>query len=145
MDLGTGIGVKDQPVVGIGELPFASMGDLGLDKAKVIQCALSRICGVCAESLGRPIAFLGSAEEAGRNEFHFPPAHLACAELALETWAREWSASLGQAGRPGELDAGDHLGLRVHPDGQRRHRQAAGVLAELGAERFHWLTSETAT
>ncbi len=97
MDLRSGIGVKDQPVTGVGELPYASMGDLGLDKAKVIQCALSRICGVCAESLGRPIAFLGSAEEAGRNEFHFPPTHLACAELALETWAREWSASLGQA------------------------------------------------
>jgi hypothetical protein len=100
VDLGAGLGVKDQPVGGIGELPFASMGDLGLDKAKVIQCALSRICGVCAESLGRPIAFLGTAEEAGRNEFHFPPAHLSCAELALETWAREWSASLGQPGDP---------------------------------------------
>jgi hypothetical protein len=100
VDLGTGFRVIDQPASGIGELPFASMGDLGLDKAKVIQCALSRICGVCAESLGRPIAFLGTAEEAGRNEFHFPPAHLSCAELALETWAREWSASLGQPDDP---------------------------------------------
>jgi hypothetical protein len=98
VDLGAGLGVIDQPAIGIGELPFASMGDLGLDKAKVIQCALSRICGVCAESLGRPIAFLGSTEEAARNEFHFPPAHLSCAELALETWAREWGASLGQSG-----------------------------------------------
>ncbi len=87
----------DQPAVGIGDVPFASMGDLGLDKAKVIQCALSRICGVCAQSLGRPIAFLGSAEEAARNEFHFPPAHLECAELALDRWARQWSVSLGQA------------------------------------------------
>jgi hypothetical protein len=92
--------VKDQPVTGVGELPYASMGDLGLDKAKVIQCALSRICGVCAESLGRPIAFLGSADEAARNEFHFPPTHLSCAELALETWAREWSASLGHSAVP---------------------------------------------
>ena len=30
--------------------------------------------------LGRPIAFLGTAEEEGRNAFHFPPAHLECAE-----------------------------------------------------------------
>jgi hypothetical protein len=90
----------DQPAVGIGDLPFASMGDLGLDKAKVIQCALSRICGVCAQSLGRPIAFLGSADEAARNEFHFPPSHLDCAELALQTWARDWSASLGHPTSP---------------------------------------------
>ena len=27
--------------------------------ARVTQCALSRICGACAESLGRPIAFVG--------------------------------------------------------------------------------------
>ena len=65
------------------DIPFASMGDLGLDKRKVTQCALSRICGVCGESLGRPVAFLGTPEEAGRNEFHFPPAHVACAEAAL--------------------------------------------------------------
>ncbi len=90
----------DQPAGGIGELPFASMGDLGLDQTKVIQCALSRICGICAQSLGRPIAFLGSTEEAERNEFHFPPTHLDCAELALQTWAREWSASLGHPTAP---------------------------------------------
>jgi hypothetical protein len=92
--------MKDQPATGIGELPYASMGDLGLDKAKVIQCALSRICGVCAESLGRPIAFLGSAEEAARNQFHFPPVHLECAEHALATWARDWSAAMGQSSSP---------------------------------------------
>ena len=90
----------DQPQGGIRELPFASMGDLGLDKAKVIQCALSRICGVCAEGLGRPVAFVGSDEEAGRNEFHFPPAHIECAELTMRTWAREWASALGQASTP---------------------------------------------
>jgi len=57
-----------------------------LDKAWVTRCALSRICGVCAEPLGRPIAFVGSAEEVGRNAFHLPPLHLECAqELVGET------------------------------------------------------------
>lgn len=46
----------------------------------VTQCALSRICGVCAESLGRPVAFLGTPSEVGRNAFHLPPLHVACAE-----------------------------------------------------------------
>ena len=46
----------------------------------VTQCALSRICGGCAESLGRPIVFLGTAEEVARNAFHLPPLHEECAE-----------------------------------------------------------------
>lgn len=45
----------------------------------VTQCALSRICGWCAESLGRPIAFVGTPTEVGRNAFHLPPLHTACA------------------------------------------------------------------
>ena len=83
-----------------GQLPFASRGDLGLDKAKVVQCALSRVCGVCGESLGRPVAFLGSREEAARNEFHFPPTHESCAEHAAATWAGDWPAALGQSTAP---------------------------------------------
>jgi hypothetical protein len=98
-----GVGMIDQPVGGQdmrrGDLPFASMGDLGLDKRKVTQCALSRICGVCAGSLARPVAFLGTAEEAGRNEFHFPPAHVACAEAALEVWGPK-GVALGQTTTP---------------------------------------------
>ena len=85
----------DQPAGGIGALPFASMGDLGLDKRKVTQCALSRICGVCGESLARPVVFLGSEVEADRNEFHFPPTHKSCAEVALEVWGADATASLG--------------------------------------------------
>ncbi|HJQ07641.1 MAG TPA: hypothetical protein VJ872_19475 [Nocardioides sp.] len=51
----------------------------GLDRARVVQCALSRICGVCGESLGRPIAFVGTSAEEGRNAFHCPPLHVSCA------------------------------------------------------------------
>ena len=50
------------------------------DRSWVIQCALSRICGGCAMSLGRPIAFLGDASEVRRGVFHLPPMHVECAE-----------------------------------------------------------------
>lgn len=82
------------------KLPFASLGDLGLDKRRVTQCALSRICGVCGESLARPVVFLGSAQEAARNAFHFPPSHLECAEAAHAVWAGGNSAALGHPTQP---------------------------------------------
>ncbi|HET8562053.1 MAG TPA: hypothetical protein VFL69_16155 [Marmoricola sp.] len=91
----------DMPAGGIGRLPFASRGDLGLDQRRVTQCALSRICGVCGESLSRPVAFLGSVGEAARNEFHFPPTHESCAELAVVRWGRA-ASPLGQADAAGE-------------------------------------------
>ncbi|MDI6910092.1 hypothetical protein [Nocardioides sp.] len=50
------------------------------DASWVTQCALSRICGGCAQSLGRPVAFLGTPDEVARNAFHLPPMHVACAE-----------------------------------------------------------------
>ena len=62
-------------------LPFAWEGSLHrVARKRVIQCALSRICGVCRASLGRPVAFVGTPEEVARNEFHFPPLHAACAD-----------------------------------------------------------------
>jgi hypothetical protein len=50
-----------------------------LDGRRITQCALSRVCGVCGATLGRPLAFLGSRAEADRNAFHFPACHLECA------------------------------------------------------------------
>ena len=90
----------DQPSIGIGDVPFASKGDLGLDKMRVTQCALSRICGVCAQTLDRPVVFLGSAEEAAANAVHFPPTHRACAEHALRHWGQSWNAALGHPTPP---------------------------------------------
>lgn len=59
-------------------------GGLGvLVGRRVTQCALSRICGVCAESLGRPVVFVGTPEEVGRNAFHAPPLHRSCADDLL--------------------------------------------------------------
>ena len=84
-------------------VPFAAGTEVGaticdLDKRRVTQCALSRVCGVCGAGLGRPIAFLGSDEEAGRMAFHFPPAHLECAEALLEEYGGVDAAVLGQPG-----------------------------------------------
>ncbi|GAB2979747.1 hypothetical protein [Nocardioides montaniterrae] len=50
---------------------------------RVTQCALSRICGVCAEPLGRPVVFVGTPTEVGRNAFHAPPLHEECARGLL--------------------------------------------------------------
>ena len=59
--------------------PFAWGASLAdLDGKRVTQCALSRICGVCGQSLGRPVAFVGTPLEVGRNAFHAPPLHVAC-------------------------------------------------------------------
>ena len=68
-----------------------------LDGRRVTQCALSRVCGVCGAGLGRPIAFLGSQLETDRNAFHFPPAHLDCAEALLAAYAGVAEPVLGQA------------------------------------------------
>ena len=96
-----------EPRLGV-PVPFAcgtvtGYGDAGtvpsvreLDKRRVTQCALSRICAVCGSGLGRPIAFLGSPAEVGRNAFHFPPSHLDCAEALLAAYADVDEPVLGQ-------------------------------------------------
>lgn len=60
------------------DTPGAQLG--GLVARRVTQCALSRICGMCAESLGRPVVFVGTPEEVARNAFHAPPLHAGCAD-----------------------------------------------------------------
>jgi hypothetical protein len=82
-------------------VPFACEdedGELGLgapQKRRVVRCALSRVCGLCGESLGWPVAFLGSSAEADQNGFHFPPLHEACAEAALTLYPRLGPGTLG--------------------------------------------------
>jgi hypothetical protein len=66
-------------------VPFAWAGGLdSLDGRRVTQCALSRICGACGRPLGRPVAFVGTEAEVGRNAFHAPPLHLGCARELLD-------------------------------------------------------------
>jgi len=71
--------------------------DLGeVVKKRVVQCALSRICGLCGRSLSYGVTFLGSPEEAEANLFHFPPLHRECAEAALDLYPRLGVPVLGQ-------------------------------------------------
>lgn len=89
-------------------VPFACGTDTGygdpgvapsprhLDKRRVTQCALSRICGVCGSGLGRPVAFIGTAQEVSRNAFHFPPCHVDCAEALQTVYASVDQPVLGQ-------------------------------------------------
>lgn len=65
-----------------------------LDRGKVTQCALSRVCGACGLSLGRPIAFVGTADEVARNELHAPPLHASCAEDVRRALDPTWEVVL---------------------------------------------------
>ncbi len=92
--------------------PFAGYGvdhraeptgpaDLGaVVKARAIQCALSRVCGLCGMSLSTGpstgTTFVGSATEAEANTFAFPPMHPDCAEFALATYPSLGVPVLGQ-------------------------------------------------
>ena len=80
------------PVPGSPRTPTART----LQRSRVIQCALSRVCGVCGASLGRPLTLLGSRDEVDRNAFHFPPSHLECATRLLGAYAGTSQAVLGQ-------------------------------------------------
>lgn len=86
---GTDVGYDDRPE---GAKPSARH----LDKRRVTQCALSRICGVCGASLGRPLAFFGSQRELDRMAFHFPASHLECAHALLAAYADVDEPVLGQ-------------------------------------------------
>lgn len=77
--------------------PLFAWPDGDLDPRRVTQCALSRVCGGCGSSLGRPVAFVGTAEEVQRNAFHAPPLHRECAAALVE---------LGHAGSAAVLTSG---------------------------------------
>jgi hypothetical protein len=79
-------------------VPFAC-GDERLGepvKRRVLQCALSRVCGLCGEPLTWGTAFVGSPGEAEAGSFHFPPLHLGCAERALALYPALAVPVLGQ-------------------------------------------------
>lgn len=92
---GTDVGYGDRPG---GAAP--SVRDL--DKRRVTQCALSRICGVCGAGLGRPLAFVGSQAELDRMAFHFPASHLGCVEALLASYDGVAEPVLGQETPPAD-------------------------------------------
>jgi hypothetical protein len=85
---------------------------LDLSRRRVTQCALSRTCGACGESLGRPVAFLGSTEEQAANAFHAPPLHVACARR-LQGTAAGLDVLVTTAGFEFERPGGDDPDRRV--------------------------------
>lgn len=97
-------GLAERPRAGQYDVPapFACEADDGtvdlgaVVKKRAIQCALSRICGLCGESLSWGVTFLGSPEEGEDNLFHFPPLHRECAEAALELYPPLEVPVLGQ-------------------------------------------------
>lgn len=92
---GTDVGYGDRP-------EGTALSARHLDKRRVTQCALSRICGVCGAGLGRPLAFLGSQVELDRMAFHFPASHLECAQALLASYAEVEQPVLGQDAAPAE-------------------------------------------
>ena len=87
-------------------VPFVCEGEDGgfdvraVSKRRAVQCALSRICGLCGISLGWPVAFIGSEAEAEENALHFPPLHEPCADAALRIYAPLGEGVLGIEGPP---------------------------------------------
>ena len=77
--------------------PATGPADLGsVVRARAIQCALSRVCGLCGRSLSWGVTFVGSPAEDEAGAFHFPPSHRECAEAALQLYPRLGVPVLGQ-------------------------------------------------
>ena len=89
----------DVPVSFVSEGEDGSVDHSRVVKKRAVQCALSRICGLCGISLAWGVTFLGSPEEAEANAFHFPPLHLPCAEAALDLYPSLPVPVLGQSER----------------------------------------------
>jgi len=104
--VGMSAALAGRPEAGGLAVPFACEDDDGtLDhstvvKRRAIRCALSRICGICGETLTRPIAFIGAEAEAADGMFAFPPTHLDCAEAALDLFVPIGGSHLGRAEPP---------------------------------------------
>src|SRR3954447_26510248 len=71
-------------------IPFVNSFDDGshdfgaINRRRSIQCALSRLCGMCGTSLEYDIAFLGGPKAVESRSFTDPPMHVSCAEAALD-------------------------------------------------------------
>jgi hypothetical protein len=68
-----------------------------LNSRRVVQCALSRVCAMCAQTLSFPLAFLGDHEAADARAYTYPPMHVPCAEAAVHLYPPTIAAT---AGRP---------------------------------------------
>jgi hypothetical protein len=77
--------------------------DFGVvNRRRSIQCALSRLCGMCGSSLEYDIAFLGGPKAAESRSYTDPPMHVGCAEAALELCPHLHRHSTPKAERTGD-------------------------------------------
>lgn len=73
-----------RPPAGRVEVPFVCTDEAGhgdvreLRRRRVLQCALSRVCAVCAQTLSNPLHLVGTTDEADDNAFRIPPVHPEC-------------------------------------------------------------------
>jgi hypothetical protein len=68
-----------------------------LNRKRVTQCALSRVCAMCAQTLAFPLAFLGDQQAADQRAYTCPPMHASCAEAAVGLYPPTPAST---AGRP---------------------------------------------
>jgi len=84
-------------------VPFVHEHDDGtydldrLNGKRVTQCALSRVCAMCAQTLDFPLAFLGDQQSADERAYTYPPMHESCAEAAVRLYP---PTAASAAGRP---------------------------------------------
>ncbi|MDF9715861.1 hypothetical protein [Nocardioides sp. ChNu-99] len=84
-----GLGDRSGPPAHLVGVPFvctdpSGAGDLEqLRRARVLQCALSRVCAVCAQTLTHPLVLVGTPAEADDNAFRVPPVHPGCSDELL--------------------------------------------------------------
>lgn len=71
-----------------------------VNQRRAVQCALSRVCAMCAQSLGYPLAFLGDREAAGERTYTYPPMHVPCAEAAVRLYPPPVGPSTVAGARP---------------------------------------------
>lgn len=104
--------------------------------ARAIQCALSRVCGLCGRSMTGPATFVGSASEADGDGFRFPAMHADCAEFALDAYPGLGVPVLGQQVVRDEWEVvltggfelerparrGPDMHVRFHPNAVRERR-----------------------
>ncbi|WP_043644193.1 hypothetical protein [Nocardioides alkalitolerans] len=94
------------PVDGVA-VPFVCTDDSGagnvreLRRRRVLQCALSRVCAVCAQTLDNPLHLVGTTDEADDNAFRIPPVHAECVAGLLTVLTSTDGAAVGH---PAGLD-----------------------------------------
>lgn len=85
-------------------------------RARVTQCALSRICALCGDSLDEPpLVLVGPAAEAASAAFSLPPFHAGCAAWVQDLRAQVHGTLLGhpeQAGAWERVETGGFSLLR---------------------------------